>query len=200
VVASFRDEGALNAPPTVYVPRALGASASTVLMRGLIPPQELAPVLRAAVARSDPDVPLSDVLPLKDATWQARWNGRVSQALITAIASVGLSLAMVGVAALTAHRIATRARELSIRVALGATPAQLLRTVLRPIMVQLVLGLVFGGLLAKAWQRAFASPIAASDNLALVAVLVTAATLVFSAWPARRVAHADPIGALRSDG
>jgi putative ABC transport system permease protein len=201
VVASFRDEGALNAPPIVYVPRAPGASAApTVLMRGLVPPQELAPVLRAAMARTDPDVPLSDVLPLKDATWQARWNGRISQALITAIASVGLSLAMVGVAALTAHRIATRARELSIRVALGATPAQLLRTVLRPIMVQLVLGLVFGGLLAKAWQRAFASPIAASDNLAMVAVLVTAATLVFSAWPARRVAHADPIGALRSDG
>jgi hypothetical protein len=67
-------------------------------------------------------------------------------------------------------------------------------------MVQLVLGLVCGGLLAMAWQRAFASPIAASDNLALVSILVTAATLASSAWPAQRVAHADPIEALRMDG
>lgn len=157
-------------------------------------------MLRAAVAETDPDVPLSDVLPLTDATWQARWNGRISQALITTIASVGLCLAMIGVAALTAHRIASRARELSIRVALGATPTQLLRTVLGPTMVQLALGLLFGGLLAKAWSRAFASPIAASDNLVLVAVLVAATTLLFSAWPGRRAAHADPVEALRSEG
>jgi MacB-like periplasmic core domain len=201
VVPSFRGEAAFNGPPIVYIPRAVGASAGSILlMRGLVPPQELAPVLRHAVARLDPDVPLSDVLPLKDATWQARWNGRVSQALITSIATVGFCLAMVGVAALTAHRIATRARELSIRVALGATPGQLQRTVLGPMMVQLVLGLACGGVLAKAWQRAFGSPIAASDNLVLVSVLVTAATLAFSAWPARRAAHADPIEALRSDG
>lgn len=201
VVPSFRGDAPFSGPPIVYIPRALGASArSILLMRGLVPPQELAAVLRNAVVRVDPDVPLSDVLPLKDATWQARWNGRVSQALITSIATVGFCLAMVGVAALTAHRIATRARELSIRVALGATPGQLQRTVLGPMMVQLVLGLACGGLLAKAWQRAFGSPIAASDNLALVSVLVTAATLAFSLWPARRVAHADPIEALRSDG
>ncbi len=201
VVPSFRGDGGLTPLPAVYVPRSPGTFArSTVLMRGVVPPQELAPVLRAAIAQIDPDVPLSDVLPLTDATWQARWNGRISQALITAIASVGLCLAMIGVAALTAHRIASRARELSIRVALGATPAQLMRTVLRPTMVQLALGLLFGGLLAKAWSRAFASPIAASDNLVLVSVIVAATTVLFSAWPGRRAAHADPIEALRSDG
>lgn len=201
VVPSFRDEGSFGGPPIVYLPRAVGSSAvSILLMRGLVPPQELAHVLRSAVARVDPDVALSDVLPLKDATWQAQWNGRVSQALITSIATVGFCLAIVGVAALTAHRIAARARELSIRVALGATPAQLQRTVLAAILVQLALGLAFGGLLAKAWQRAFGSPIAASADLVLVSVLVTAATLVFSIWPARRAAHADPMGALRSDG
>jgi hypothetical protein len=201
VVPSFRGEGGLTPLPAVYVPRSLGKSTrSTILMRGVVPPQELAPVLRGAVAEIDPDVPLSGVLPLTDATWEARWNGRISQALITTIASVGLCLAMIGVAALTAHRIASRARELSIRVALGATPAQLLKTVLRPTMVQLALGLLFGGLLAKAWSRAFASPIAASDNLVLVSALVATTTLLFSAWPGRRAAHADPIEALRSEG
>jgi predicted permease len=201
VVPSFKGDGGLTPLPIVYVPRAAGTAAhSTILIRGSVPPQELAPVLRDAVARIDPDVPLSDVLPLTDATWEAQWNGRLSQALITTIASVGLCLAMIGVAALTAHRIRSRARELSIRVALGATPSQLLRTVLRPTIVQLALGLLVGGLLAKAWSRAFASPIAASDNLLLVSVLVSSTTLLCSAWPARSAAHADPIHALRSDG
>lgn len=200
VVASFRGEAPFSGPPIVYIPRALGASErSILLMRGLVSPQELAPVLRKAVVRVDPDVPLSDVLPLTDATWQARWNGRVSQALITSIAAVGFCLALVGVAALTAHRIATRARELSIRVALGATPRQLQWTVLGPIVIQLAVGLTCGGLLAKAWQRAFGSPIGASDDLLLVSILVAVAALVFSAWPARRVAHADPLEALRAE-
>jgi predicted permease len=201
VVPSFRGDGGLAPLPTVYVPRSAGASArSVILMRGVVPPQELAPPLRAAIAEVDPDVPLADVLPLNEAAWQARWNGRISQALITIIASVGLCLAMIGVAALTAHRVASRARELSIRVALGATPAQLLRTVLGPTMIQLSAGLLFGGLLAKAWARAFASTIAANDNLVLVSVLVGATTFVFSTWPARRAARADPVEALRSDG
>ena len=93
VVPSFRGEAPFSGPPIVYVPRAPGASArSILLMRGRVPPQELAPVLRNAVVRLDPDVPLSDVLPLKaasgtrtagarrssDATTQLRAPGRVS--------------------------------------------------------------------------------------------------------------------------
>jgi predicted permease len=200
VVRSFRGEGALNAPPTVYVPRSLGTTAtSTILMRGVVSPQELAPILQKTLARLDPDVPLADVLSLKEALGRTQWPGRVSQALITAIASVGFCLALIGVAALTSHRVAARAKELSIRVALGATPAQVQRAVLQPVALQLALGLGFGALLANGWQRVFGSPIAGGGNFAVVALLVSAATLLFSAWPARRAARADAIVALRSD-
>lgn len=200
VVQSPRADAVVNAPPLMFVPRPIGSSANAiVLMRGTVAPQELSAVLRESVTRLDPDVSLSKVLPLPEASLEARWNARVSQALITAIASVGLCLAMVGVAALTAHRVASRIRELSIRVALGATPAMLVRTVVGPVMVQLLIGLVVGALLAKGWQRAFGSPIAANDNLAAVAVLVSMTTLLFSAWPARRAAHVDPIFALHMD-
>ena len=192
---------AANAPPLMFVPRPIGSSTDAILLiRGPVPPDELAAVLRDSVKRLDPDVPVSNVLALPDATREASWNARVSQALISAIASVGLCLAMIGVAALTAHRVATRVRELSIRVALGATPAMLVRAVLGPVMVQLAIGLIGGALLAKAWQRALGSPIAASDNLAAVVVLVSATTLLFSAWPARRAAHVNPIVALHAEG
>jgi hypothetical protein len=192
---------AVGGPPLIFVPRAIGASTNAILLiRGTVPPDELAALLRESVKGLDPDVPLSNVLALPDATREASWNARVSQTLISAIASVGLCLAMIGVAALTAHRVATRVRELSIRVALGATPAMLVRAVLGPVMVQLSIGLVGGALLAKGWQRAFGNPIAASDNLAVVVVLVSATTLLFSAWPARRAAHVNPIAALHAEG
>lgn len=190
---------AVNGPPLMFVPRPIGVSPNAVvLIRGTVPPDELAATLGEAVKRLDPDVPLSNVVPLPEATRQASWNARVSQMLITGIAAIGLCLAMVGVAALTAHRVAARGRELSIRVALGATPAMLVRAVLGPVMVQLSIGLLGGVLLAKGWQRAFGNPIAASNNLAAVIALVSATTLVFSIWPARRAARVNPIEALHA--
>jgi ABC-type antimicrobial peptide transport system permease subunit len=50
------------------------------------------------------------------------------------------------------------------------------------------------------WQRAFGTPGATPVNLVLVALLVTAASVLFSAWPARRAAHADPVAALNANG
>ena len=201
VVQAPGGEAGISPPPLLFVPRPEdGWPNPVLLMRGSVPPQELAAVLRESVERLDPDVPLSNVLPFLDASREARWNARVSQALITAIASVGLCLAMLGVAALTAHRVATRTRELSIRVALGATPARLIRAVIGPVLGQLALGLGLGAVLAKAWGRAFGSPIAAGDNLAAVVLLVSVTTVLFSAWPARRAARVNPIAALRADG
>jgi putative ABC transport system permease protein len=192
---------AVNGPPLMFVPRPVAASTESILLlRGTVPPDGLAALLRESVQRLDPDVPLSNVRPLPQATREANWNARVSQTLISSLAFVGFCLAMIGVAALTAHRVATRARELSIRVALGATPAMLVRAVLGPVVVQLSFGVLGGALLARGWQRAFGSQIAASDNLALVIVLVSATTLLFSAWPARRAARVNPIDALHADG
>jgi predicted permease len=201
VVPSFADQAILRPPPLIFVPRDLGrAAASTLIVRGTEPPQQLASVVTDAVTAADRDVALADVVPLIEASWKARWANRVSQTLITAIASIGFFLAMIGVAALTAHRVASRARELSARVALGATPRDVIRAVLRPLAVQLAIGLFIGTLLTVVWQRAFGTPGATPVNLVLVALLVTAASVLFSAWPERRAAHADPVAALNANG
>jgi ABC-type antimicrobial peptide transport system permease subunit len=105
---------------------------------------------------------------------------------------------MIGVAALTAHRVTSRARELSVRVALGATPADVIRAVLWPLALQLAGGLLAGALLTIVWGGGFSSPGAGPGNLLLVGLLLTAASAIFSAWPARRAAHADPVSALNS--
>jgi hypothetical protein len=199
VVPSFGDQAVLTPPPIIFLPRDLGqATASTLIVRGTAPPQELASALTDTVARVDRDVAVANVVPFMEATWQARWANRVSQTLINSIASIGFLLAMVGVAAMTAHRVASRARELSVRVALGAAPADVIRAVLRPLAVQLAAALLGGAALTVMWERAFGSPAATAGNLLLVAALVTAAAALFSLWPARRAAHADPVAALNS--
>ena len=124
---------------------------------------------------------------------------RISQTLITGIASVGFFLAMIGVGALTAHGSRRARGELSVRVALEATPADVMRAVLRPLAVQLAVGLLAGGLLTVVWERAFGTPGARPANLVLVALILVAASALFSAWPARRAAHADPVVALNSE-
>jgi predicted permease len=199
VVPSFADQAILNPPPIIFLPRDLGhATTSTLIVRGTEPPQDLASIVTDALAQTDLDVAVSNVVPFTEASWQSRWLGRLSQTLIMGIASIGLFLAMVGVAALTAHRVASRARELSVRVALGATPADVIRAVLRPLAVQLAVGLLAGAVLTLVWERAFGTPGARTGNLLLVASLVIASSALFSAWPARRAAHADPVAALNS--
>jgi predicted permease len=199
VVPSFADRAVVNPPAIIFVPRPLGeAASSTLIVRGTTPPQDLASVVTDTIARLDRDVAIANVAPFVDATWKAQWVGRLSQTLITGIASIGFFLAMIGVAGLTAHRVASRARELSVRVALGATQADVVRAVLRPVAALLVIGLVAGGLLTVFWEHAFGSPAPTGGNLLLVATLVTAATAIFSAWPARRAAQADPVAALNA--
>jgi putative ABC transport system permease protein len=200
VIPSIGAQPGFSGPPIVYVPRPIGPQSITLLLRGIRPPETLAPVVRNAVASIDADLPLTNVVPLTEASWQARWAGRVSQVLITTIASIGLCLAMVGVGALTAHRVASRTRELSIRMALGARSSQLIRAAVAPLAWQLACGLLAGALLARGWQHVFSSPIAAPDNLVMVGGIIVITTAVCSAWPARRAAHSDPIDALKTDG
>ena len=199
VVPSFGDQAILNPPPITFLPRDLGqAAASTLIVRGTEPPQQLASVVTDAAANADPDVALANIVPFIDASWEARWVNRMSQTIITGIASIGFLLAMIGVAALTAHRVASRARELSVRVALGASPADVMRAVLRPLAVQLAVGLLAGSVLTVLWERVFGAPGAGPGNLLLVSLLLIGASALFSAWPARRAAHADPVAALNS--
>ena len=68
------------------------------------------------------------------------WNGRLSSALLTALASVALGLCMVGLYAVTAHATSRRAREIGVRMALGAQPRQVRRMLLKRVMSQLALG------------------------------------------------------------
>jgi predicted permease len=201
IAPSMRDQPALAPEPLVYVPLPeTGLLTATLLLRTDGSPAALAPLVREEMRRIDPDVPLSRLMPLADATREGRWQARVSAGLISSIAFIALILATAGLAALTAQSVAERGRELGIRIALGARQGQIVGLVIRRVLLQIAVGLMFGAIGAKAWERLFATAgLTTPGNLTAVAVLVTLVTLAVAAFPARRAARIDPVVILRAE-
>ena len=99
---------------------------------------------------------------------------------------------------MTAHAVAQRSRELGIRLALGAERKEVVLLVLRRVLVQVAVGLIFGAIGAKAWERIFGGAgLTTAATLATVSLLVVFVTVGVSAWPAARAARIDPLLMLR---
>lgn len=193
VVPSVRQDDALEPEPAVYLPIAPAEMSSVVvLVRTAADASLLAPVVRDEVRRLDPNVPVNRLMTLEAATWNARWNPRVAGRIITTISLIALALATIGLAALTAHAVAERRRELGIRLALGATQRGVVLLVLRRVLFQVFVGVTVGSIGAKAWD-----PHMAPGLLVAISLLVTAIVVGVSAWPAAGAARIDPLGMLR---
>ena len=109
VVPSLREQPTAEPLPAAFVPLTPAAlSNSVVLLRTEGDPAALPPVIREEVRKLDPEVPVTGLLTLEDASWRARWNSRVSLRIITTIAFIALALATVGLASLTAYAVAQR--------------------------------------------------------------------------------------------
>jgi hypothetical protein len=193
--------------PVLYQPfeSASPGSAALVVRTASDDPAAHTAALREVVRSLDPRLPLDHVLPLTQALSESRWNGRVSILLLYTITVIAFVLAMVGLYAVTAHRVAQRTPEIGLRMAMGAEPGQIARLVLGGAMTQLGMGLGLGLVLTIAFTRLFGP---ASNNLtapSLVApvltLVVAVATVAIAACiiPAVRAARVDPAAALRCD-
>jgi predicted permease len=162
------------------------------------------PDLQSAIRARFPDAVLSRVTTI-DAVRQSSTAGRRSTAgLLALLAAVGLMLSSVGVYGVLRQRVARRTRELGIRIALGATPANIAGTVLREALFVGGAGAAFGAIAAAGLARYLQSllfGVDAHDPLAFVggpAVLVVTA-LAAAAAPTLRAAHIDPLTTLRAE-
>jgi predicted permease len=132
------------------------------------------------------------------------WLVRTAAATVSLFAAVALALAIVGVYGVMAYAVARRTREIGIRSALGAAPADVLGMVLRSGLVMSVGGAVPGLLVAFGLGRVLSGmlfEVSPSDPVAFtVALAVLAATALLACWlPARRAARVDPVQALRHE-
>ena len=166
--------------------------------------QPMFETVRRALAGIDPNLPMFDLLSMNDLASAGRADRRFVSALLSACAFFALLLAAVGVYGVTAAWFQSRRKEFGVRIALGAHPAGLMRTVMAGALWQTGIGVIAGLGLALAAGRALRSMlfgVGPSDPAALAisaAVMFTVAGL--AAWlPARRALRIDPTEQLRSD-
>ena len=160
--------------------------------------------IRAAAAAANPDIPIYWIYPMTEAVTRNLWHIRVFGGLFMVFGVVALLLAGVGLYAVMAFSVSRRAREVGIRIALGARTAHVLRLVLRQGLLQLAIGLTLGLALAAGVSQLLAGvlfevqPRDPATFLAVVGVL-TAAGLLACYVPARRAARVDPLTAMRAE-
>jgi putative ABC transport system permease protein len=198
----------LEPDAVVFLPfRAASSPTSVMIVRTRHDPAAVASFLRSEVERIDANLPLYRVMSFEQAERTARWNGRLSEALVRSIALVALLLALIGLYAVTGHTVERWTRELGLRIALGAKSSQIGWLVLRRVLMQLSVGFVVGIVAAVAFDRAFGDPanervkgIGITDPGALtfivLAMLVVA--VVACLVPIRRATTLDPVETLRS--
>jgi predicted permease len=167
-------------------------------------PAAMAGPLQKLIHQVDPLVDIWVTIPATEFIKPSFLAPDMASRLMTALGIVALGLSALGVYGVVAYIVGQRTREFGIRMALGATSANLLRLVLRKGLTLAAVGVGAGLLLAAAEARALASllygvqpfdpPIFFGLPLVLVGVCLLASWL-----PARRAARVDPLVALRSE-
>ena len=175
-----------------------------LVVRTATKPAAMIPAVQAAIWSVDKDQPVWNLQPMDQALWEAAAEPRIYMALLGTFAVIALIIASAGIYGLSAYAVVRRRQELGIRLALGATPRQILVLVLRHGMFLNVVGAGLGlaGALALGKTVAgFLYGITATDAPTFLGVLLLFATvaLVATFLPARRAATIDPGLAFRTD-
>lgn len=203
VVGDMKYRGlAADRDASIYVPwpqRPMGMSYLVVRSSGS--PSALIPALRTLIARLDPTLPLPEVRTLEDHVADSIAGRRLQLVPAAAMAALALAVSMVGLFGALGRAVAERRHELSIRAAVGASPARLVRLVAVGGLAITTVGLLAGLASAALVGRGLAGllygvspydPLTFSGAALLVAAGAVPATLV----PARRAARLDPVLAL----
>jgi predicted permease len=195
----------LRAPanPGVYYPyHQVPESYLVIHVRTQGPATAAIPALKRAVALVDPELPLSRITDLREGISQSLAETRTFVSIVTTFAGLALILAVIGLYGLVAHGVSQRAREMGIRLALGAGSGELHRLILTRAAVLAGAGVVLGLGVAVALGRALEGAlfgVSASNPLALggAALLLLGASLVAAWVPARRASRVDAAVSLR---
>jgi putative ABC transport system permease protein len=209
VVRDVRERGAdLGSKPTVYVPFTQTAIAffqpSEIAVRTSVPPEALAGPLRQAVWAVDPAQPVSDVRTMDEIVDEALGYRRRVLSLLGVFAALAIVLAGLGVYSLLSWIVSDQRREIGLRIALGATPGTVTRTVFRQSAILAGVGVALGlacADVATPWLGALLFDVSPVDPpvLASSCVILIAVALAASLIPARRAAALDPMIVLREE-
>ena len=164
----------------------------------------IAPQVRAALRRLEPDVPLASVESMDEILSGSASGERFRAGLLASFAAAALALAVMGLYGVLAYSVTQRTRELGIRMALGARSAEVFRLVVGEGMLRVAAGVTLGLALSLAATRLVASmlfEVGQTDVqvFAVVTVTLLAAGLAACVLPARRATRVQAVDALRSE-
>jgi predicted permease len=175
-----------------------------VLVRAAGSPAALAGAVRRQIHALDPTLAVYDVQTMQEHLRNALFLPRLAGTLFGVFGVVGLLLAAVGLYGVMSYSVASRTREIGIRLALGAQPGEVRSLVARQGMLLTLIALTLG--LAAAWAVAdvsasFLYGVRPHDLVTFTGVpLFLAAVAFLACWiPSRRAAKVDPLTALRHE-
>ena len=157
----------------------------------------------AAVTRVEPQLRMI-ARPMSGYIDRNLVSERLAAVLSALFGSLALVLAGVGIFGVTAYAVARRRPEIGIRIALGASPATVLRTVLQGIVIVVAVGIAIGGVVSWWLSRLVAALLFGLEprdpaTFAGAATVLTAVALAAGWLPARRATRIDPVSVLRSE-
>jgi len=205
VVADSRHDG-LDAEfaPTLFYPFAQESRQirMSLVLRSTLPPATLTRMVRAVVSEMDKAVPVADAVTMYHHIAEMMADRRYPAFVLGLFAALALTLAAVGIYGVVSYTVGQRTREIGVRLALGARPADVLRTVLSGGLRLTLSGVALGGTAAALAAGALGKllydvrPLDPVTFASVPLVLVGVALLAMAA-PARRAARIDPMVALR---
>jgi putative ABC transport system permease protein len=197
----------LPARAEVYIPYQqfiFATFMSTIVVRTEGDPTALAAALRKQVWAVDPNQPVVKVETMEEVIANSIWRPRFSAWIFSVLSGLSVLLTAIGVYGVVAYTSTLRAREMGIRVALGATVHDVLAVILRGAMIPLAFGLgvsVVAALLLSRLLTDVLYGISSSDPLTYwsAGALLLVVGAVASARPAWRAATRDPLRTLRAE-
>jgi putative ABC transport system permease protein len=213
LIADVRHGGAaLEAAPEVYVPYeqvhpgmlAVWFRGVSVVVRTSLDLKTVGSRVHTELAAIDPAMPVAEILSMDTIVSDSLTQPRLQTWLVGLFGATALLLASVGIFGVISFLVSQRTREIGIRIALGAQPADVLRGVLGRALGLTLAGVALGlpGAWALSrWMQTMLFEISPTDTLTMVCVpllLASVATLAAFA-PARRASRVDPMVAWRSE-
>jgi predicted permease len=203
VVADVRSDG-LNKAPSLTAYMFNNQRDMALLVRTAMDPASIGGAVRGIIRSLDAEMPVPEFRTMQQIVSKSVGERRFQLTLVLLFSAIALVLASLGIYGVVAYSVAQRKNEMGIRIALGASPANLqgliLRQGLTPVAIglgvgvagALVIGRILSGLL---FGISFADPLTIGV-VAAVLVVVAAAACYF---PARRATQTDPLMALRCE-
>jgi putative ABC transport system permease protein len=207
VVGSVKHSTNINDDPKGQVYLAAAQEPATFFMysvRTSREPSAVGPAVRAKIREVDSEQPIFEAKTMDKIRSENIAGPRFNTVLLGMFGGLALVLAAVGIYGVLSYTVTQRTHEIGLRMALGASQANVLSMVMSHAMKLAGIGIVGGGIAALLATRAlktllFQMSLTDPVTYASIAVILTAVALLASYLPARRATRVDPMIALRNE-